>query len=133
MTTDYPRTCRNGHVLGGPEDEHVGAHRQCWRCRRATQTEADARYDAGDRGLFIRQSYELGPRMFVVNRAAIVAGTARLAEFGWTAPADDDDKDYVALSNERMQKMRALEWCDVHGKREWTEGVGFHSGCTDEE
>lgn len=39
---DYPRTCRNGHVINGPEDEHIGHHRQCWECRSRTQAEANA-------------------------------------------------------------------------------------------
>lgn len=40
----YPRTCRRGHLIEGPHQEHRGAHRQCYRCRRRTQRAADARY-----------------------------------------------------------------------------------------
>lgn len=32
MLDGYPRTCRNGHLINGPEDEHPGHHRQCRKC-----------------------------------------------------------------------------------------------------
>ena len=40
----YPRTCRNGHVIEGPEDEHLGQHRQCRRCRHESQRKAASRW-----------------------------------------------------------------------------------------
>jgi hypothetical protein len=40
----YPRTCRNGHVIAGPEDEHLGEHRQCRECRHESQRNAMHRY-----------------------------------------------------------------------------------------
>lgn len=71
---EYPRVCRNGHVIAGPDDEHHGAHPQCWRCRRASQTEADARYDESDRGRFIRSTYESSIRRYLMARNRALLG-----------------------------------------------------------
>jgi hypothetical protein len=122
--TDYPRVCRNGHTIDSAQDEHIGEHRQCWRCRRRTQAEADERYEATDRGSYIRQSYEWRVRNTVQRRTRIGELSARL---GREAP---EGPDYVALSNERLREQRAMEWCEEHGRRPWKRGVGYC--CEDE-
>lgn len=45
LQLDYPRTCRNGHTISGPHEEHQGHHRQCKRCRLESQKRANERYD----------------------------------------------------------------------------------------
>jgi hypothetical protein len=40
ITERYPRTCRNGHVITGPQDEKLSGHRQCLVCRRDSQDDA---------------------------------------------------------------------------------------------
>ena len=42
----YPRECRNGHTINGPEDEKTSGHRQCLQCRRDSQDAARGRHAA---------------------------------------------------------------------------------------
>lgn len=84
MITGYPRTCRSGHVLGGPEVEHIGEHRQCRECRWNTQRAAQERYRYSPKGemtgrrTLIRERELANVRDALILEAMIVEIEARV-------------------------------------------------------
>lgn len=122
----YPRTCRNGHEIEGPDYDHQGAHRQCWRCRRASQERADEKYNATARGAFIRRTYELSTRMFVNLRSHIASTEHRLAALSDREPHVLESDDRVPAVNDRLAAQRKLGWCDAHvHETTWVLGTGY--------